>query len=146
MTISGTLKSFIATNSDLFGTFSSTGAMGTVSLGDINGTLSSGAAIANLIARNVAGTVFATAALGTTHVKQLTGTIASGQGVIGIVYATLFDNARVLSGVNLGSDLQIGGAWVGQQDSYNPGSIQGNLRHQDELPRRSSPRALTRST
>ena len=124
VTISGTLKSFTAPTADIFGTFSSTGAMGRLSLGDINGSLSSGAAIGTLTARNVAGTVFATAALGTTRVKLLGGTLASGQGVIGNVYATSLNNARILSGVNLGSDLQIGGSGSAA-DVYNPGSIKG---------------------
>jgi hypothetical protein len=124
VTISGTLKSFTAPNADIFGTFSTTGAMGTVRLGDISGTLSSGASIANLTARNVAGTVYATAALGTTHIKQLTGTLDSGQGVIGNVYAVSLDNARILSGVNLGSDIQLGGSGLAQ-DTYSAGSIKG---------------------
>jgi len=124
VTISGTLKSFTATTGDIYGTFTSTGAMGTLRLGDISGTLSSGAAIASLTARNVAGTVYATAALGTIHVKQLTGTLDSGQGVVGNVYAMSLDNARILSGVNLGADVQLGGAGLAA-DTYNPGSIKG---------------------
>ena len=123
VTISGTLRSMIARNSDLFGTLHVTGAIGNLALGNISGTIWSGDAIANLSAGDLlSGDVFATTTLGRLKFGHVSGTIASGSGVIGSIAAASLDSARLLSGANLGADGMVGGSGP-NADTYGPGAI-----------------------
>jgi len=122
VTISGTLRAMTARNSDIFGTLHVTGAIGQLTVGNISGSIWSGASIASLTAGSLSGNVFATGALGRMRFTNVSGTIASGSGVIGTLAAASLTNARVLSGANLGADGAVGGSGA-NADTYGAGSI-----------------------
>jgi hypothetical protein len=110
----------------LLGNLHVTGAAGTIAIGDVTGNIFSGASIASVSAGNLKGTLFATDAIGRAKLTDVTGTIASGSGVIGKIFAASLNNARILSGANLGDDGLIGGIGA-SQDTFAAGSI-GSLR------------------
>ena len=112
VTVSGTLRAMNARNSDIYGTLHVTGAIGTLNAGNVLGTVWSGAAIANLSAGKLSGNLFAAGALGRIRFSSVAGTIASGSGVIGMILTATMDNARVLSGANMGADGTIGGSYA----------------------------------
>lgn len=126
VTVSGTLKSMFARNGNLQGTLHVTGAIGQMALGDISGTIFSGAAIAAVSGGDLTGNLFATGALGRARLGEIKGTIASGSGVIGTITASALNNARILSGANLGADGAVGGAGL-NADKYGAGAI-GSIR------------------
>lgn len=124
VTISGTLKSMSAKNSDIFSSLHVTGAIGKLTLGNINGVVWSGGSIAGATAGALTGSFYATGALGKLTFGNVAGTIASGSGVIGAVSAASLDNARILSGANLGADGLVSGTGSGaNDDSYGKGAI-----------------------
>ncbi|HEY8749596.1 MAG TPA: hypothetical protein VIM11_16555, partial [Tepidisphaeraceae bacterium] len=126
VSVSGTLRSMSARTSDLLGDLHVTGSAGAITIGDVTGNIFSGASIASISAGNLKGTVYATDALGRAKLADVNGTIASGSGVIGRLFVASLNNARILSGANLGDDGLIGGTGAGQ-DAFHPGSI-GSLR------------------
>ena len=83
VTVSGTLKTMSAKNSDLYSTLHVTGAMGKVTLGNMIGVVWSGGAIASTTAGDLTGSFYATAAWANCTFGKVAGTIASGSGVIG---------------------------------------------------------------
>lgn len=122
VTISGTLRSMQAKNSDLFGQLHVTGAIGKLVLGNISGLVWSGDSIASVSAGDLSGNLYASGAIGKVKFANVSGTIASGSGVIGGVAAASLNDARILSGANLGTDGAIGGT-NSDADSFGPGSI-----------------------
>jgi uncharacterized delta-60 repeat protein len=122
VTISGTLRSMTASNSDVSGTLHVTGAIGTANLGNISGGVWSGAGIANLSALDLTGDVFSTGAMGKVKFRKIAGTIASGGGAIASVTGASMDSARILAGANLGADGAVGGSGA-DADTYGPGAI-----------------------
>jgi uncharacterized delta-60 repeat protein len=124
VTISGTLKSMNAKNSDIFSSLHVTGAIGKLALGNINGVVWSGGAIASASAGALTGSFYATSGLGKLTFGNIAGTIASGSGVIGSINAASLDNARILSGANLGADGLVSGTGSGaNDDTYGQGAI-----------------------
>ena len=126
VSVSGTLRAMSARGADLNGLLRTTGAMGSLSLGNVSGTIWSGDSIANVVAGDLSGSLFATAAIGRVRLGKVSGTIASGSGVIGSVFASTLASARILSGANLGADGMIGGTGA-NADSYGAGAI-GSIR------------------
>ena len=122
VTISGTLRSMNARNSDIFGTLHVTGAIGALAIGNISGGVWSGSSIGLVKAGKLSGNLFATGSLGKLKFSSVGGTIASGGGAISSIFVASLDNARVLSGANLGADGAVGGAGL-NADSYGEGSI-----------------------
>jgi uncharacterized delta-60 repeat protein len=122
VTISGTLRSMVAKNSDLFGQLHVTGAIGKLVLGNISGLVWSGDSIASVMAGDLSGNLYASGAIGKVKFANVSGTIASGSGVIGSVTAANLNSARILSGANLGTDGAIGGT-NSDADSFGAGSI-----------------------
>jgi uncharacterized delta-60 repeat protein len=128
VTVSGTLKSILAKNSDVYSTLHVTGAIGKLTLGNIIGVVWSGGAIASATAGDLTGSFYATGALGKLTFGNVAGTIASGSGVIGSISAASLDNARILSGANLGADGLVSGSGSGaNDDTYGAGAI-GSLK------------------
>ena len=73
-------------------------------------------------AADLAGTLFATGPIGKLTLGTVTGTIASGSGSIGRVRASALNDARILSGANLGTDGRLGGSGTAA-DAFAAGRI-----------------------
>ena len=122
VTVSGTLRTFRAPNSDISGALHVTGAIGTLTVDNLSGSVWSGAGIASLTAADLSGNVFAIGALGRLKFRKIAGTIASGSGVIASVAGATMDSARIISGANLGADGAVGGSGA-NADTYGAGAI-----------------------
>jgi len=122
VTVSGTLRSLLARNSDLSGTLRVTGASGKLMLGRVSGVVLCADSLASLTAGGFSGSLSAAGTIGRLRVGKLSGTIASARGIIGSVFAASLDNAHILSGANLGADGQLGGTGA-NADTFAPGAI-----------------------
>jgi len=122
--VSGNLKRIVAKTSDITGTLSVTGSLGSAVLGNIPGNVSVSGAIGNLSAGDLGGTLYSGASIGNLKLGNVTGVIAAA-GNIKNIRATTLNKSKVLAGANLGSDGLLGGSGSAQ-DTFAAASI-GNI-------------------
>lgn len=124
ITVTGNLKSIIARTSDITGTLSVTGSLGSAVLGNIPGNISVGGSIGNLSAGDLGGTLYSGGSIGNLKLGNVTGVIAAA-GSIKNIRAKTLNKSKVLAGANLGSDGLLGGSGSAQ-DTFAAASI-GNI-------------------
>ncbi|HWE97712.1 MAG TPA: DNRLRE domain-containing protein [Tepidisphaeraceae bacterium] len=89
ITVTGSLKSMKAPAAIIAGTLSATGTIGTVTVGSIQGNVTSSAGIASLIGGDLAGTISATGAIGKLKLGNITGHIIAGGNIASLTAGNL---------------------------------------------------------
>ncbi|MDB5299424.1 MAG: conserved repeat domain protein, partial [Phycisphaerales bacterium] len=84
ITVTGSLKSLKAPAGVVFGTLSATGAIGTVILNSIPGSVTSGVGIASITAGDLAGTISATGAIGKLKLHTISGHVIAGGNIASV--------------------------------------------------------------